>query len=112
MFVTVHGKILQCERIGHKHYLGQVTGEKVIMDLKKVAERFNILNRVFIKQCSFCVYVRHCPKCMYRLNDVLGEKECLSYVKSTESNNTFNIEKYRNYINQLIKGAYQIKIVR
>ncbi|MBE6336684.1 MAG: radical SAM peptide maturase [Lentimicrobiaceae bacterium] len=112
MFVTVHGKILQCERIDHKYYLGQVIAGKVAMDLNKVAERFNILNRAFIKQCPSCVYVRHCPKCMYRLNDVVGEKKCLSYVKSTENNNTLNLEKYRNYINQLIKGAYQIKIVR
>lgn len=112
IFVTAHGKILQCEKIDHKFYLGQVSGGKVVMDLNKVAERFNILNRVFIKQCSSCVYVRHCPKCMYRLNDVVGEKKCLSYVKSTENNNTLNLKKYRNYINQLIKGAYQIKIVR
>ena len=112
MFVTAHGKILQCEKIDHKYFLGQVVNGKVDIDLNKVVERFNVLNRSFIKQCSSCVYVRHCPKCMYRLNDVIGEKECLSYVKNTERNNIFKLEKYRNYINQLIKGVYQIKIVR
>lgn len=41
MFVTVNGKILQCECIDHKFTLGQIGETHVFLDIKAIAERFN-----------------------------------------------------------------------
>ena len=42
MFLTVHGKILQCEKIDHNYALGHVSEEnEVILDIDKIAKRIS-----------------------------------------------------------------------
>jgi uncharacterized protein len=41
MFLTVAGKILPCERIGHQFWLGAVSDTSVELDFAKIAEQYN-----------------------------------------------------------------------
>lgn len=111
MFVTVHGKILQCERIDHKFSLGCISGGSVILDYNTIAFRFNEINRKFIKQCATCAYIRHCSRCMYRLNDLEGEKECMTY-RMFKEGEVVPMEQHRQDIKWILKGIYKLKIVK
>lgn len=110
MFVTTQGKILQCERINHKYFLGYIGDGIVNIDFKKIAKKFNQINHKFIKQCSSCIFIKHCPRCMYRLNDTVNENRCLSYrCKSSEK---LSLERYRNGIDFLLDSVYKVKIIK
>lgn len=85
MFVTVQGKILQCEKIGHQFALGTVDDEKVNLDLEEVTTRHNLQIFKFIKQCETCGMNRTCSVCIYEFQEHIGNKDyCNRYVKKTE----------------------------
>lgn len=85
MFVTVQGKILQCEKISHQYTLGTVDDEKVNLDLEEVATRHNRQIFKFIKQCETCGMNRACGVCIYEFQEHLGnEGYCNRYVKKAE----------------------------
>lgn len=65
MFVTVQGKILQCEKISHQFALGTVDDEKVNLDLDKVAEQHNRHIFKYAGQCKTCGANRFCEVCVY-----------------------------------------------
>ena len=52
MFVTVRGRILQCEKIDHKYSLGVVNDEKVIMDLEYIARQYNKNVFMHVRLCE------------------------------------------------------------
>lgn len=54
MFVTVNGKILQCERIDHCFAMGHVSEDGVELDLHGIADRFNGWLDKMQRQCSAC----------------------------------------------------------
>ena len=41
MFVTVNGKILPCERIGHQYGLGHLTTTGIELDVVEIARKYN-----------------------------------------------------------------------
>ncbi|MDR1458722.1 MAG: radical SAM peptide maturase, partial [Bacteroidales bacterium] len=51
MFVTVNGKIIQCERINHEFALGSISDKGVELDLKAAADRYNGYIFRFVEQC-------------------------------------------------------------
>lgn len=70
MFITVNGKILQCERIDHNFALGQITDNGVILDLDVITKKFNgYINRLK-KQCELCFRNESCIQCLYYIPDV------------------------------------------
>lgn len=70
MFITVSGKILQCERINHDFALGQVFDDKVTLDFIHIAEMFNGYIFRFIRQCNTCVYIKSCSQCVFQIDEI------------------------------------------
>ena len=70
MFITVKGRILQCEKIDHQFSLGSVDDEKVTLDLELIAKRYNDYVSKFIKRCEKCAMNRSCGLCIYELDDL------------------------------------------
>lgn len=73
MFMTVNGKILQCEKINHEFALGQVYEDRVELDLQYAADKQNGYLNKLGKQCAVCARGKKCPLCIYQI-DHLGEQ--------------------------------------
>lgn len=85
MFVTVQGKILQCEKIGHQFALGAVDDENVNLDLEKVVEQHNNYIYKYINQCKKCERQRTCDVCVYEDLEQIGNNgSCCRFVKKDE----------------------------
>lgn len=70
MFITVNGKILQCEKISHDYALGKVTESDVILDLPYVSEMYNSLINVLAQQCHKCSQNKKCPQCVFQIDNL------------------------------------------
>lgn len=89
MFVTVNGKILPCERIGHQFALGQATETEVLLDFEEIALRYNTWYKKLSSQCSHCYNTKACIQCMFNLDDLDGKPVC---------NGFMNKESFRHYV--------------
>jgi uncharacterized protein len=67
IFVTVTGKILVCERIGHEYAVGNVTPEAVNIDFDSTAETYNRYYAKMEKQCRACYNADSCAQCFFQL---------------------------------------------
>lgn len=84
MFITVKGRILQCEKIDHQYSLGTVDDEKVTLNLEEMAERHNSYISKFTKQCKNCAANRNCGLCIYEVNDLDNTGVCPSFITKNE----------------------------
>lgn len=82
LFVTVNGKILPCERIGHQFSLGHVYDEYVDIDFANIAARYNLYYEKLNKQCSSCKNRTACMQCMFNLKDLDSKPVCFGYMNS------------------------------
>ena len=80
MFVTVNGKILPCERIGHQFALGDVSETGVNLDLQAIADKYNGYYAKVEKQCSRCYNTKACVQCVFNLNDLEGSPVCHGFM--------------------------------
>lgn len=78
MFITVNGKILQCERINHEFAVGQVTDTTVELDFEKIAQQHNRYVFKYAKQCKSCARRKACTQCVYQI-DSIHEKDTTCY---------------------------------
>lgn len=89
IFLTVNGKILPCERIGQTHQLGQVTPDRVELDLDYIAQKYNAYYQKMRKQCSLCHNADTCIQCIFNLGTIEEENPVchgfLNEVDYTES---------------------------
>ena len=83
MFVTVNGKILPCERIGHQFGLGQVLENEIELDPVKIARKYNEYYSRIEKQCSRCKNRPSCIQCLFNLKDVESRPICYGYMDET-----------------------------
>ena len=91
MFVTVKGKILQCEKIHHEYALGYVDDNGVTMDLEQAAMQYNGYVKKYQRQCQNCSVRCHCGQCVFLLDDTGKENaKCNAY--STKR----NLEEWRS----------------
>lgn len=70
MFITVKGRILQCERINHEFALGQVTDTSVELDWERIAEQHNNYVFKYANQCKHCGNRQACMQCVYQIDDI------------------------------------------
>lgn len=66
-YLSVNGKILPCEKIGHEHALGNIDDQGIHLDLEKAT---NVLNTYYDKiktQCKGCIKLLNCSKCIFCL---------------------------------------------
>lgn len=90
MFVTVNGKILPCERIGHQFALGEITDTEVKLDIEAITEKYNAYFAKFESQCSKCKNARSCVQCMFNVSDLDRKPVCYGYM---------NEDAFRSYYN-------------
>lgn len=81
VFVTVNGKILPCERIGHQYSVGHVDAKGVILDFGAIAEKYNSYYSRFEKMCLLCKNQRNCIQCMFNLDGLeKGRCDCNGFM--------------------------------
>jgi uncharacterized protein len=90
MYVTVNGKILPCERIGHQFALGEITDTEIKLNLDAIAEKYNAYYAKFENQCSRCKNTKSCIQCMFNVLDLESKPVCHGYM---------NEEVFRSYFN-------------
>ncbi|MDR2010530.1 MAG: radical SAM peptide maturase [Bacteroidales bacterium] len=86
MFITVNGKVLQCERIDHDFELGYVYDDHVELDFEYIAAQHN--KHVFkcVKQCANCAIKFHCTQCVYYIPDIRNDNpHCFNICSKKES---------------------------
>ncbi|MDR0865299.1 MAG: radical SAM peptide maturase [Candidatus Symbiothrix sp.] len=70
VYVTVNGKLLPCERIGHQFALGELTDTEVKLDYEAIAQKYNRYYAKLDKQCKACYTKKACIQCIYNLPDI------------------------------------------
>ncbi len=76
VFLTVNGKILPCERIGHQFALGRVDDDRVELDFEQVARKYNQYYDSLSKQCTVCYNTEACVQCIFNLNILDAHPQC------------------------------------
>lgn len=87
MFMTVNGKILQCEKINHEFALGQVYEDHVDLDYRKISGIQNQYLSRLKRQCTACSRRERCNYCIYQI-DYLGSNPnapCPLFTTSAEN---------------------------
>ena len=111
MFVTVKGRILQCERINHEFALGQITDEKVELDLEQAAQQHNEYVFRYINQCKTCAVKQMCMQCVYQIDDIHDKtSKCYSYrsTKQHEKQKEYcldYLDKHPELYNKILKNV-------
>lgn len=93
VFITTNGKILQCERISHKYYLGTINETGVVnIDYKNIAKKYHDWYNTLYIQCTACSRLGNCPQCMFYINDTNKTPQCPNFAtinKLTKDISTF-----------------------
>ena len=99
MFVTVNGKILPCERIGHQFALGQLTDDSITLDPKAISDKYNHYLNKMNNQCSKCKNKQSCIQCIFNLEDIEGKTICNGFMneKMMELYKQKQLEFLRNH---------------
>ena len=85
MFITVKGRILQCEKIDHEVALGQITNKKVELNLEQAARQHNKYTFRYMNQCKTCAAKQLCTQCVYQIDDIHDKtSKCYSYYSATQ----------------------------
>jgi uncharacterized protein len=90
MYVTVNGKILPCERIGHQFALGEITDSEIKLDAEAIAAKYNAYYAKFENQCGKCKTIKSCIQCIYNVANLEGKPVCHGYMNEGD---------FRKYVN-------------
>lgn len=84
LFLSVNGKIMPCERIGHQHCYGTVDEQGVHLDAEEVAQKANAYFDKIRHKCTTCYKADLCSVCIYNLKlDGAPEiKNCPEYMNN------------------------------
>lgn len=99
MFVTVTGKILVCERIGHQHAVGEISKKEIKLDLDQIAETYNNYFKTLASQCSKCHSLETCKQCIFTFDTIDSELRCRHFTnkKQFESNTSLITDYLREH---------------
>lgn len=70
IYVTVNGKLLPCERIGHQFALGKLDDGKIEIDFEAIAKRYNKYYNKINNLCRKCHLKKSCTQCIFNLPSV------------------------------------------
>lgn len=112
VFVTVHGKILSCEKIGHDFSLGEVSSS-VKIDFSAIANDFNRRLSKVNRTCNNChLNGKACVQCMYFLPNLdeaefkapchVSQEKLNKYIKEQTVFLTKYPKIYQKIINDII----------
>jgi uncharacterized protein len=67
IYMTVNGKILPCEKVGHNFSLGHVENGIVKINYEGIAKKINAMyEQIYNQYCSDCNLVTNCSTCMFQ----------------------------------------------
>jgi uncharacterized protein len=89
MFVTVNGKILPCERIGHQFSLGHIDEHnEVFLNFDEICEKYNAYFSKLEGQCTACFGKKSCTQCIFNIPSLEEENAvCHGFMDKTSFNN-------------------------
>lgn len=91
MFITVKGRILQCEKINHEFSLGMVTDEGVELNLEKAAEQHNGYIFRYVRQCDKCARRESCKLCIFESDDLYENgSQCSSFSTQADVDKSYS----------------------
>lgn len=70
MYVSVNGKILPCERIGHQFALGEIKNTNIVLDAESIANKYNKYISKLKDQCSNCKLFKMCSQCIFNIQNI------------------------------------------
>lgn len=91
IFITVNGKILPCERIGHQFALGSIENKRINLDFEQIAKKYNHYFAKLDSQCSRCYNAKSCIQCIFNIQDIKKNK--------CTCNGFMNEQKFQAYKN-------------
>jgi uncharacterized protein len=94
MYITVNGKILPCERIGHQFALGEITDTEVVLNAEAIADKYNAYYAKMEKQCSMCKNAKACIQCIYNLTNLEKNPVCYGYMNEKAFERYADIQKH------------------
>lgn len=68
IFLTNRNKLLPCERINYKYFLGEIN-KNVTIDVSEITKKYNYYYNNLKKYCSNCYVFRFCGTCMFHMNN-------------------------------------------
>ncbi len=85
VFVTVNGKIMPCERIGHHYELGFVDDKEVVVDFNSIAAKYNDYYQRMAPQCRMCKNQKDCVQCVFQIDGFeRGNNQCFGFMNEVE----------------------------
>lgn len=69
IFLTVNGKILPCEKIGHNYPLGYLINNKVDLNIKSISSFYNSAYDILSHQCRECYMINLCDNCLFNMRN-------------------------------------------
>lgn len=106
MFITVNGKILPCEKIGHQYAVGQIINGVVDIDCEKIANKYNEYFKKLKRQCCNCYNVASCVQCVYNLDNIDDNPVCYDFMTYAEFLNYY--EENMRYMQKFPDDYYRI----
>jgi len=97
MFVTVNGKILPCERIGHQFALGMIDKNGVQIDFEEIVQRYSHFFSKLENQCKACYNTKACIQCIFNLPDLEKNPVCKGFMGEKE------FERYQDNIKSFLR---------
>lgn len=90
LFLTVHGKILPCEKIGQEHVLGYLKDGNLELDPEAVARYYGSLYKKVLENCLHCSLKRSCGRCLFLLKEKNGKLICPGILTREKQKKEFN----------------------
>ncbi|MDR2084662.1 MAG: radical SAM peptide maturase [Bacteroidales bacterium] len=91
VFITVNGKILPCERIGHQFALGTIEKDYINLDFEEITQKYNVYYSKISPLCNKCYNAKTCIQCIFNIPEIEKSKcNCKGFM---------NNEMYETYKN-------------
>jgi uncharacterized protein len=84
VFISVNGKILPCERIGHENALGHIGSNGLLLDFDVIADKYNHYYEPLVDLCVSCARNRLCTQCLFNLRSRNNRLVCPDFTTSRQ----------------------------
>lgn len=113
IFLTADGKILPCEKIDHKYYLGEVTYNGVSIDFEEIGAKLNKVLADIKKSCYNCSNLWHCEECMFSFDKKADKYVCKKFTPKSKIKEYYktiveNISENKAILSKLINDYHEI----
>jgi len=112
LYITVNGDILPCEHIDRKFKIGKLQKDRIVIDEKKIAKKYNGYYSKLKKLCAKCYNFKTCGECMFNNDSIEDESiNCASFTNYSKFSKYFSekisyIEEYPQNYKLIIRKAY------